>query len=203
MMLPIMAGAFGMFFFSSLFVQNVLKYSPAQTGVAFLPMPIIIGIFSYNAPKLLARFGFKKLLVAGTAVIAIGTFIFSLVGPGVDYFTQLLPLFVLLAIGFGMTFVSLFVAATNGIPGHEAGLASGITSTAQQIGGALGLAVLAVVAAATIASASADGTSAAAASLLGYQRAFLTASVLIAVALFIAIFVIKEQPKSSTAERTR
>ncbi|MDF2461600.1 MAG: EmrB/QacA subfamily drug resistance transporter [Candidatus Saccharibacteria bacterium] len=195
-MLPIMAGAFGMFFFSSLFVQNALGYSPAETGIAFLPIPIVIGIFSYNAPKLLARFGYRILLITGTAIITIGTFLLSLMGPGVDYLTQLLPLFVFIAVGFGTAFVALFVAATNGIPGHEAGLASGITSTAQQIGGALGLAVLAVVAAATTASAAADGTTTAAASVLGYQRAFLAASLMMAAALLISILYIKEDRSS-------
>jgi EmrB/QacA subfamily drug resistance transporter len=193
-MLPIMAGAFGMFFFSSLFVQNALGYSPAETGIAFLPMPIVIGFLSYNAPKLLARFGYRKLMIAGISMIMVGTFIFSLMGPGVDYLTQLLPLFIFMAIGLGCTFVALFIAATNGIPGHEAGLASGIASTAQQIGGAIGLAVLAVVAAATTASAAADGTATAAASVLGYQRAFLTASLMMAVALIITIAYIKEKP---------
>jgi MFS family permease len=196
MMLPMMAGALGMFYFSSLYIQNVLAYSPSKTGLAFLPVPIIIGVVSYQAPRLLGRFGFKPLLVVGTICITVGIFLMSFVSATSSYLVNLLPGFVILGLGFGVAFVAVTVAATAGVPGDEAGLASGLINTSQQIGGALGLAILAVVAATSASAASADGHSFAEASVVGYQNAFLTASVLMAVALAIAIFVIRT-PKMS------
>jgi EmrB/QacA subfamily drug resistance transporter len=197
MMLPVVAGALGMFFFASLFIQNVLGNSPLITGLYFLPVPVIIGVISYQAPKLLARFGFKPLLISGTALATLGVFLMSTIGTGASYFTQILPVFAILALGFGVLFVAVVVAATSGVPVGEAGLASGLINTSQQIGGALGLAILAVVAASTTASAAAHGASVADASVLGYQRAFLTAAILMALALFVAIFVIRA-PEPST-----
>jgi EmrB/QacA subfamily drug resistance transporter len=191
MMLPIVAGALGMFFFVSLFIQNVLNYPPSQTGLAFLPIPVLIGFISYHAPKLLMKFGLKPLLITGTALTTFGTFLMSFIGTGTSYFTGLLPIFLILACGFGISFVAITVAATTGVPGPDAGLASGLINTSQQIGSALGLAILAVVATATTTAAAADGHSAAAASVLGYQRAFLTAALLMLVALFVGIFVIR------------
>jgi EmrB/QacA subfamily drug resistance transporter len=197
MMLPLFAGALGMFFFSSLYIQNILHYSPLKTGLAFLPVPIIIGILSYQAPRLLSRFNPKSLLITGVALSAIGVFIMSLVTPTSSYWTHLLPAFLILATGFGIAFVSIFVAATAGVPPQQAGLASGLISTNQQIGGALGLAILAVVATTTTTAAASDGLNLTEASVLGYQRAFLTAALLMAAALLVAIFVIRtpKQPQ--------
>jgi EmrB/QacA subfamily drug resistance transporter len=201
MMLPVVAGALGMFFFASLYIQNVLHYTPVATGLAFLPVPIIIGVISYQAPRLLGRYGFKPLLVVGTALTTVGVFLMSFVDGHSTYITFLLPVFVILAFGFGISFVAITVAATTGVPPDESGLASGLINTAQQIGGALGLAVLAVVASSTTVAAAASGRTLAAASVLGYQRAFLCAAALIAVALLVGIFVIEvPQPQ---AERSK
>jgi predicted MFS family arabinose efflux permease len=196
-MLPVVAGALGMFFFLSLFIQNVLGYEPSLTGLAFLPIPVIIGFVSYNAPKLLMRFGFKPLLVGGVALVTFATFLMSFIGTGTSYWTQLLPIFLILATGFGISFVAITVASTAGVPLDEAGLASGLINTSQQIGSALGLAILAVVASAATKAALATGQAATAAAVIGYQRAFLTAAALMTIALLIGIFVIrtpKDQP---------
>jgi EmrB/QacA subfamily drug resistance transporter len=201
MMLPIVAGALGMFFFVSLYIQNVLGYAPSQTGLAFLPIPVLIGVISYQAPKLLAKFGFKPLLVVGTALTTLGTFLMSFVGEHASYAAQLLPIFIILACGFGVSFVAITVAATAGVPADEAGLASGLINTSQQIGSALGLAILAVVASTATAAAAADGHTAVAASVLGYQRAFFTAAVLMFIALLIGIFVIRT-PKGEAGAPT-
>lgn len=201
-MLPVVAGALGMFFFVSLFIQNVLGYSPSLTGLAFLPIPVLIGIISYNAPKLLMRFGFKPLLVGGVALVTFATFLMSFIGTGTSYFTHLLPIFLLLATGFGISFVAITVAATAGVPLDEAGLASGLINTSQQIGSALGLAILAVVASAATTAATAAGQAPKVAAVIGYQRAFLTAAALMAIALLIGIVVIrtpKDQPGSADA----
>lgn len=190
-MLPVVAGALGMFFFCSLYVQDILKFSPVQSGIAFLPVPILIGAISFQAPRLLMRFGFKKLAVAGITLTTTGTFIMSLLNTGSSYLFHMLPAFLILACGFGISFVAITVAATSGIAGEKAGLASGLINTSQQIGGALGLAILAVVASSVTSAALASGMSMEMASMVGYQRAFLTASGLMFLALLIAIFVIK------------
>lgn len=197
-MLPVMAGALGMFFFSSLYIQNILQYSPLVSGLAFLPVPIIIGILSYKAPHLLSRFGFKPMMVAGIALITAGTFLMTFVTTGSSYWLQLLPAFLILATGLGLSFVSVTVAATAGVPGNESGLASGLINTSQQVGGALGLAILAVVAS-TVTSASINaGQTIAAASVHGYQQAFLWATALMAISLIVAITVI-HTPKQAAA----
>lgn len=196
-MLPVVAGALGMFFFLSLYIQTVLRYSPVMSGLCFLPVPIIIGIISYQAPKLLEKFGFKPLTIVGTALTTIGVFIISLLDTNASYFINILPAFIILAFGFGISFVSITVAATSGVPADETGLAAGLINTAQQIGGALGLAILAVVANTTTAAALAAGKSQAAASVIGYQRAFFWATILITIAFLVAVFVIRA-PKSST-----
>lgn len=199
MMLPVVAGALGMFFFCSLYVQNILKFSPVMSGLSFLPIPIIIGFISIRAPRLIMKFGFKPLVVAGTTLTTLGVFSLSFLTVNSSYWLQLFPAFVFLAVGFGISFVAVTVAATSGIPGEEAGLASGLINTSQQIGGALGLAILAVVASSTTTAALAGGLSMEQASMLGYQRAFLTASGLMALALIVAIFVI--QTPKITEER--
>lgn len=199
MMLPIVAGALGMFFFCSLYVQEILKFTPVQSGISFLPVPVLIGIISFQAPKLLMKFGFKKLAIAGVALTTIGTFIMSTLTVDSSYLFHMLPAFLILACGFGVSFVAITVAATSGVPGNEAGLASGLINTSQQIGGALGLALLAVVAHSATTAALGSGMNTELANMAGYQRAFLTASGLMFLALLIAIFVIKEVRSSSSA----
>lgn len=197
-MLPVVAGALGMFFFCSLYVQNILKFSPVQSGLSFLPVPVIIGIVSFQAPKLLGKFGFKNLAIAGIAMTTLGTFIMSFLSIDSSYLFHMLPAFLILAFGFGISFVAITVASTSGIPGEEAGLASGLINTSQQIGGALGLAILAVIAANATNSALASGQTTEMASMIGYQKAFLTASGLMFLALLIAIFVIETPKKRNT-----
>ena len=195
-MLPIVAGALGMFFFLSQYIQNILHYPPILSGLCFLPIPIIIGIISYQAPRLLGRFGFKPMAIVGTGFTTVGIFSISFVNTTSSYWTHLFPAFVLLAMGFGISFVAITVAATSGVPHEEAGLASGLINTSQQIGGALGLAILAVVANSTTIAATKSGMNVIDASVRGYQQAFLTATALIAIAFLVSIFVIKA-PKNT------
>ena len=195
-MLPVVAGALGLFFFISLYVQNVLHYSPSLSGLSFLPLPIIIGIISLQAPRLLDRFGFKPLLITGASLMIIGTFWLSFLTPTSSYVANLLPAFLILALGMGLSFVAVTVAATSGIPDSEAGLASGLINTSQQLGGALGLAVLTVVASTTTATDVARGKVIEQATMHGYQVAFLCSAGLMVVALLVSIFVIRA-PKAS------
>ncbi len=189
-MLPVMAGALGLFFFATLYIQNVLNYSPVMTGLAFLPIPIIIGVMSNRAPLLLGKFGFKPLMVVGIAMVALGTFMLSFLTADSSYATHLLPAFLLMGTGFGLSFVAITVAATSGVPADEAGLASGLISTSQQVGGAVGIAILAVVASSATTAGVAAGQTLTAASLHGYQQAFTWSSILVTLALLVAIFVI-------------
>ena len=190
MMVPVTAGLMGMFFFVSLYIQGVLQYSPLATGLSFLPIPIIIGVSSTLAPRFVAKVGFKPLLITGTALLTIGTFLLSFVSADGSYIINVLPGLVIMALGAGITFVSVSVAATSGVPSHEAGLASGLLSTSQQMGGALGLAILSGVAtAATVAS---QTQSAVDASVAGYSAAFKIAALFTGLALLVAIFVIRQ-----------
>ncbi|HEY0756526.1 MAG TPA: MFS transporter [Ktedonobacteraceae bacterium] len=198
-MLPVVAGALGMFFFISLYIQNVLHYSPSLSGLSFLPLPIIIGFISIQAPRLLNRFGFKPLLITGTSLMIIGTFLLSFLTPTSSYVTNLLPAFLILALGMGLAFVAVTVAATSGIPDHETGLASGLINTSQQLGGALGLAILTVVASTTTTADLASGKVLAQASMHGYQMAFLCSTVLMVMALLVSIFVIRTPKDRSQA----
>lgn len=201
-MLPVMAGALGTFYFTSLYVQNVLHYSPFMSGLAFLPLPIVIGILSQKAPQLLGRFSFKQLMVVGFSLIAFGTFLLSFLTIGSSYWTQLLPAFLILGVGFGVSFIAVTIAATAGVPGEEAGLASGLINTSQQIGGALGLAILAVVASTATTASIKGGQQVTEASVHGYQQAFLWGASLVVAALLIAIFVIRtpKQPASQAVK---
>lgn len=190
-MLPVVAGALGQGFFLTLYIQNILHYSPVQTGLSFLPVPIIIGIISFNAPKFLDRFGVKPLLVTGTILVTLGVFLFSFLNENSSYMLHLLPAYIIMAIGFGLSFISVTIAATAGVPHNQAGLASGLLNTSQQVGGALGLAVLTVIANTATESARASGLSQGLSSLYGYQQVFLWASVMMLVSVFIAWFVIQ------------
>ena len=197
-MLPIVAGGLGSFFFCSLYIQNVLGYEPIMTGLAFLPIPVVIGLVSTRAPRLLGKFGFKKMLLAGTTFVGLGMISMALMNENSSYLLNILPGFLVLGVGMGLSFVAVTVAATSGVPAHQSGLASGLVNTANQVGAALGIAVLAVIAAATTTGALASGTmTETAANLLGYQYAFYTAAGLLVVALLVTIFVIRE-PKNDT-----
>ena len=195
-MLPVMAGMLGMFFFSSLYVQNVLHYSPIMSGLAFLPIPVIIGVLSHYAPHFLSRFGFKPMMIFGISLVTVGTLLMSFVTADSSYWTHLLPAFLILALGLGTSFISVAVAATTGVPGDEAGLASGLMNTSQQIGGALGLAILAVVASTATNAAVGSGQSLIEATVHGYQQAFFWAAMLMIVSLLITLFVIRA-PKAT------
>jgi len=136
------AGLFAMFFFNTLYLQRVLGYSPLEAGLAFLPFTggIIIGAGLSQA--LVARVGARELPLIGMVMAVTGMLLFVRLQPGGDYVTDFLPGVMLASIGMGLTFVPITLIATSGIPDGDAGLASGLFNTSQQIGGALGLAVL-------------------------------------------------------------
>jgi EmrB/QacA subfamily drug resistance transporter len=138
---------FSMFFFISLYLQNVLGYSPIKTGVSYLPLAVGIILSAGAASQIVTRVGFKPPLIAGLLLIAGGLLWFAQVpGHGGGYVTDVLGPSLLAAIGLGFAFVPVTIAAVTGTEPQEAGLASGLINTSQQVGGALGLAILATVA---------------------------------------------------------
>lgn len=190
--LPVTAGVFAMFFFLSLYIQNVLGFSPIMAGLSFLPVPMFVAISAMLAPRLMAKIGFKPIMVVAPWLLAAGLFLLAHVPVAGSYFTHVLPAIVLMAIGMGFSFVSITVAATSGVPGHFSGLASGLLTTAQQIGGALGLAILSSVAASTSAAfALAHPGEISAALVEGFHAAFYTAIMFSALASLIALSMIK------------
>jgi EmrB/QacA subfamily drug resistance transporter len=137
---------FAMFFFITLYMQQVLGYSPIEAGLSYLPLALMIIVASGIASGLVTRIGFKPVLAAGMAIIAGALVWFSQVSVGGGYVSDILGPSLLAAIGLGFAFVTTTIAAVSGVREQEAGLASGLINTSQQIGGALGLAVLATIA---------------------------------------------------------
>lgn len=195
MMTPVMASMLGMFFLLSLYIQAVMHYTPVETGIAFLPFPVTLAIISNTVPRLIPKLGYKRFLMAGTLFLAAGLLWLSLLTLGSSYWIGILPAIMLMATGMGMSFVSINISATSGVPANEAGLASGMLNTSQQMGGALGLAILSGVATSVAAGSAHLGP--VEALLNGDKAAFLTASIFAGAAFLIATFVIKEQKHTS------
>jgi EmrB/QacA subfamily drug resistance transporter len=140
------AGIFAVFFFMILWMQQINGYSPIKSGFAFLPMTLCIGVAAGIGSQLLGRIGPRPLLVGGPALAAAGMLFLGLrLEPTSSYVTVVLPALVLLALGMGFTFVALTSAAVAGVPQEDAGVASALLNAGQQVGGALGLAILTAV----------------------------------------------------------
>jgi EmrB/QacA subfamily drug resistance transporter len=137
---------FAMWYFVSLYMQQVLGYSPIQAGVAFLPMPVMIVFGSAVAGKLVTRVGASPMLVVGMGLQAAGLALFAQVSADGTYLNDILVPSILTAAGIGLSFVPVTIAAMSGARPEEAGLASGLVNTSRQIGGSVGLAILATVA---------------------------------------------------------
>jgi EmrB/QacA subfamily drug resistance transporter len=137
---------FSMFFFISLYMQQVLGYSAIKTGLSYLPLAGGIIVSAGVASALVTRFGFKPILVSGLVLTAIGLVWFSQVDVGGSYLGDILFPSLIAAVGLGFAFVPMTIAAVAGVEPHETGLASGLINTSQQVGGALGLAILAAIA---------------------------------------------------------
>jgi EmrB/QacA subfamily drug resistance transporter len=151
-------GLFSMFYFVTLFVQQVLHYDALEAGVAFVPITLSVFSGSTLAPRLVARFGIRAVLAGGMLLSTAGLLLFTGVTPGGSYFAQVLPGGILSGLGMGLALVSGTVAAVQGVPGEQSGLASGLLNTSRLVGGAIGLAVLSTIAAAQTRSDAAAGT---------------------------------------------
>jgi EmrB/QacA subfamily drug resistance transporter len=141
-------GLFSMFFFVTLYLQQVLGYDAIEAGLAFLPVTLSVFAGSTLAPRLVARFGLRTVLTAGMLIATVGLLLFTGVKPGGSYFAEVLPGGLLSGLGMGLALVSGTVAAVQGVPQRLSGLASGMLNTSRLVGGAIGLAVLSTIAAA-------------------------------------------------------
>jgi predicted MFS family arabinose efflux permease len=189
------AGMFGMWFFVSLYLQQVLGYSPLEAGLAFLPMTITIIVGSTVASRLTARRGAKPLLVTGMTLQAAGLLLFSGVSAGGSYVSDVLAPSLLVAAGIGIAFVPVTIAAMAGVAPGDAGLASGLVNSSRQMGGALGLAILATIATARTADLGGHG---AVALTAGYQRAFEIGAGFAVVGAFVALLVLRIERAPAT-----
>jgi EmrB/QacA subfamily drug resistance transporter len=195
----VVAGMFGTFFLGSLYLQRVLGYDALQIGLAFLPTTVVMGLLSvrYSEP-LITRFGARATLVPGLVLTAAALALFTQAPVDGSYAQHVLPVTILLGLGAGLSFPALMTLAMSGATPADAGLASGLVNTAAQVGGALGLAVLATLSATRSDDLVADGGSAAAALTGGYHLAFGIGAGLVLVALLVAIVVL--EPEARAAE---
>ena len=144
-MFLVAAGLFAMFYFNTLYLQRVLGYSALEAGLAFLPFTAGIIIGAGLSQSLVPKLGAREVPLIGMPMAIVGLLLFMRLQPDGSYVTDLLPGIMLASIGMGLTFVPITLIATSGIPNSDAGLASGLFNTSQQIGGALGLAILATL----------------------------------------------------------
>jgi len=173
-MLLVASGLFSMFFFAQLYVQEILGYSPLRAGLAFLPVTAGIGIGAAIAQLLVRRVGVRSLAVTGIAIATVGMVVLTGLPVHGSYTANLLTGLMPMSIGMGLTFVPITLLGMGNLHNDDAGLASGLFNTAQQVGGALGLAVLSTLAASQTASVLHGASTAARAAALvsGYHLAF-------------------------------
>jgi EmrB/QacA subfamily drug resistance transporter len=181
------AGFLAMFFFLTLYMQNVLGYSAIQTGAAYLPVTAGAAIAAGVASQLLARTGTRPVIVAGALIAAGGVYYLSGVPVGGSYLTDLLPGLVVMSLGLGAVFVAVTTAANAGVPADKAGLAAALLNASQQLGGALGLAIFTVIATSRTGDLLATQTPPAEALTAGFQRALLASSIFLVAAALVAL----------------
>jgi MFS family permease len=189
-----------MFFMGSLYLQRVLGYDPLEIGLAFLPTTLVMGTMSLGfSQKLAMRFGARATLLGGLALVAAGLALFIRVPVHGHYVTDVLPTLLLLGLGIGSSFPALMTLAMSGSTPSDAGLASGLVNTTAQVGGALGLAVLATLSSTRTNHLLAQGESTAAALTHGYRLAFVVAAGLIVAAIGVALTVLQAAPTPGAA----
>jgi EmrB/QacA subfamily drug resistance transporter len=185
------AGIFGMFFLGAVYMQRVLGYDPLQVGLAFLPVAVSIGVFSLViAPRLNMSIGPRATLLPGLLLMTVGLLLFATAPVHPDYVSRLLPVMLLLGVGAGLGFPSLMTIAMSGAAPSEAGLASGLVNTSMQVGGALGLAVLATLSSSRAKDVLAAGGSSSAALASGLHLALAIGAGLVITAFVIGTVVL-------------
>jgi EmrB/QacA subfamily drug resistance transporter len=182
---------FAMFLMLTLYMQQVLHYSAMKTGVAYLAVAGTAIFWSALGAQLVTRVGVKPVLVAGMTALSAGLIYFTQVSPDGSYLGDLLPGFLLIAVGLGFSFVPISIAALAGVQPAEAGLASGLINMSQQIGGALGIAALSAIATSTTNDSIASGTARATALTDGFQAAFIGATGVALAGILVALLVVR------------
>jgi EmrB/QacA subfamily drug resistance transporter len=181
------AGMFGMFFLGALYLRRVLNYDPLQIGLSFLPVTVAMGTLSIRySERIVTRLGARNALLAGMPMILAGLALFTRAGVHGSYVADVLPSMTLLGLGAGTAFPALMTLAMSGATPEDAGLASGLINTTAQVGGALGLAVLATLSQSRTNALTDAGSSSAAALTGGYHLAFWIATALVACAIAVA-----------------
>jgi EmrB/QacA subfamily drug resistance transporter len=194
------AGMFGLFFLGSLYLERVLGYDALEIGLSFLPATLVMGVLSFRYTEpLITRFGARRTLLPGLVLIVVGLALFTQAPVDGGYVQHVLPVMVVLGFGIGLSFPALMSLAMSGATREDAGLASGLVNTTAQVGGALGLAVLATVSATRSDSLIDSGHATASALTSGYHLAFLIGAVLVATAVVIAVTVL--QPEEQAEEQ--
>jgi EmrB/QacA subfamily drug resistance transporter len=199
-MLVLAAALFGMFFFCTLYLQQVLGYSALKTGVSYMPFSLTLIGVSGVASGLVDRLTPKPVLVTGLLVTTVGFVLLTRVSGHGDYASHVLPALIVLGVGLGLSFVPITIAATNGVAAAESGLASGLLNTTQQVGGSLGLAILSSVSTSRITSALDSGSPLPAALTHGFKGGFVVAAALCAIGLVVALVFLPGRPRRVTDE---
>jgi EmrB/QacA subfamily drug resistance transporter len=201
-LLLVASAMFGMFFFASLYVQEILGYSPIQAGLAFLPVSAGIVVGAGIAQQLIKRLGVRRVSIAGISLATAGMLVLTQLPVHGSYVSNLLVGLLPMSIGMGLTFVPITLLGTSGVTADDSGLASGLFNTAQQVGGSLGLAILASLAASRTSSLlhASGGAGQLAARVAGYHLAFTAAAIMLATGGVLMTFVLR---KSHTREIER
>jgi EmrB/QacA subfamily drug resistance transporter len=181
------AGFLAMFFFLTLYMQNVLGYSPIQTGAAYLPVTFGVGVAAGVTSQLLPRIGTRPMIVAGSLIAAGGVYWLSRIPVHGSYLADLLPGMIVMSLGLGAVFVAVTTAANAGVPADKAGLAAALLNASQQVGGALGLAIFSAIATSRTSHLLAGHTPPADALTSGFQRALLASSIFLLAAAVVAL----------------
>jgi MFS family permease len=198
----LVVGFFGMFFLGALYMQGILDYSPLGVGLAFLPSCIVMGALALGyAEKLIMGIGARQALIFGLLLIGAGLLLFARAPVDANYLTEIAPVMLLLGGGAGMAFPALMTLAMSGATPSDSGLASGFVNTTTQVGGAIGLAVLATLASERTDTLRAAGEARDTALNSGYHLAFLIGAALTAVALVVAVLVLQSETEAAGGEQ--
>jgi EmrB/QacA subfamily drug resistance transporter len=200
-MLLVAASLFGMFFFCTLYLQQVLGFSALKTGVSYLPFSLTLVAASANAARIVDRFSPKPVLVTGLLITTVGFIVLTRVTGHGDYWSHVFPAMVILAIGLGLSFVPITIAATNGVAAEDSGLASGLLNTTQQVGGSLGLAILSTISTTRLTHALHAGTPLPVALTHGFKGAFIAAAIISAAAAGLALAILPRRKREVANEQ--
>jgi EmrB/QacA subfamily drug resistance transporter len=194
----LVVGFFGMFFLGALYLQGILGYTALEVGLAFLPSCVVMGTLSLGyAEKLIMGIGARAALIAGLLASTAGLLLFARAPVDGTWAVDVLPVMLLLGTGAGLAFPALMTLAMSGATESDAGLASGIVNTTVQVGGAIGLAVLATLATERTDALLADGVSTASALNSGYHLAYLIGAALVGIAVVAALVILRSEPKAA------